>query len=103
MKYALPIAMLLLTGCANDHYTVVAGGLGSASGMKADLTDCKVYAIHAAADAQPHGGVLVGAVLGGAVGAVIGSAFDQPGQHIDIDQLVSTCMASRGYNGTSEN
>lgn len=97
------LAALLLTGCAHDNYTVVSGGPGSPAALSSDLTDCKVYAIHAAADAQPHGGVLVGTVLGGAVGAVIGSAFDQPGQHIDVDQLVSACMAARGYNGTSEN
>lgn len=97
-------AFALLTACANNNYAVIAGGPGSLTEMGSVLRTCRYDSMQAVAQDQPHGGLLVGAVLGGAVGAVIGAAVDGPGSpKPDVNQLIEQCMRQRGYDGTSEN
>ena len=98
------IALALLTACANNHYAVIAGGPGSPAEMQPALSSCRYGSMQTVGQAQPHGGLLVGAVLGGAVGAVVGAAVDGPGSpKPDVNQLIEECMRQRGYDGTSEN
>ncbi len=103
MKYALPLAMLLLAGCANDHYTVVAGGLGTPSGMSAALSDCRYESMQRAAQWNTHNAARAGVVVGGMIGAVIGVAFDSAAQDDNVDLITKACMADRGYSTTSAN
>ena len=98
------LALLLLSACANNRYTVIAGGPGSQTDMQSALSDCRYASMQQAAAAQNHGALFVGAVLGGMAGAVAGSLIDGPAQpHVDVNQLIEACMRDRGYDGTSEN
>ena len=91
------IGCLLLAGCANDKYAVMAGGAPTIIMSKA-LSDCKHDALVRYAQGQSH----VGAMLFGAAGA-LADADSGAMKASDIDPAIERCMAGKGYVGTSEN
>ena len=104
------IVALVVTGCAHDNYTVVAGGMGSSSQLSSDLHNCKHAAAELYAPRQTPGngiGILIGGVVGGAIGGaaaagVLAAGNSAPGVAKNIDAGIERCMADRGYAGTSD-
>lgn len=105
------LLLLLLAGCAVDHYEVAPGGNGSTEKMHDDLMDCKHEAWHAYYASRPNTDGVAGAagVLGGAIGgAIVGLATvsatpDTAMKTRDINPYIIKCMERKGYEGTSEN
>lgn len=122
MKKLLILAMLILSGCAHDNYSVIPNGNGSQGAMFDDLKSCKHDATSKywserndgrdtgdTATAGIIGGVLGGALGGALAGAIVGggaaggasSNNDGAMKTSDIDPYIENCMAARGYAGTS--
>lgn len=104
MKRSL-ILLLVMTGCANDHYVPNDNGMNTAlQACKKEAND-KFYAENSPLGGA--GGVAAG-VLGGAIGgAFIGavSAASAPETSMkanDINPYTENCMANKGYQGTSK-
>jgi hypothetical protein len=102
-------SVLVLSACANDHYTVIPNGPGSEVRMADDLWDCKMAAEARYQHATSHNAVALG-VLFGPIGAGVGGSIDQekekdnPGAQLsNINPNIERCMHEHGYDGTSEN
>jgi hypothetical protein len=89
-------ACLLLAGCANDQYAAVAGE--TAVPMSQALSGCKHDVLTRYAEGQSH----IGAVLLGPLGALL-DVDSGAMKASDIDPAIESCMADKGYVGTSEN
>lgn len=103
-------AALFLAGCANDRYAVIPDGPGSEVRLRSDLRSCKDLVMAQYRHDQSHGGLVIGAVVGGAIGGVAGGLVDLAGGQSgnamtlsDLNPAIESCMAQRGYAGTSEN
>jgi hypothetical protein len=114
---------MLLSGCANDQYTVNSIGPGSTQRLASDLHDCKIDVLHRYTHSHATE-VFVGAALGGIGGAAVGGGVaagaasgaiagtavsvadtsgDQPIPTSQVNPMVEQCMLDKGYTGTSEN
>ncbi len=101
-----------LVGCANDRVIVDTKGVDQAR-YQTDLAECETYAtqISTAKEAGEKG--LIGAVVGGAIGAVVGNhrtaeqiagagavsgaARGAGSAEARKDQIVRNCLRGRGY------
>ncbi len=101
-------ALALLSGCAQDVYTMANGQpITDQDKYSSDLYDCKMAAIHEYQEGGPNAGMLAAGALGGAIGgAIMGStsnlANDKGMKPSDINPAVEKCMSQKDYKGTSK-
>lgn len=104
----LALCAFTLSGCA-DNYSVAPGGPASELSLKADIKDCRDWASDQYLWVQGHGGGLVGGAMLAAASSTSTSDINRYGP-IDgrskptptLDQMIQSCMNSRGYTGSSK-
>jgi len=103
---ATAIAVLLLSGCAHDSYAV-RGGSASEARMHADAKECALDAVKTYYDRRNGVGVMVGAFVGGPVGAAAGYAVDESDDKLmklsELKPTVENCMRAKGYEPNADN
>lgn len=97
LQFGLIFIGIALSGCAEDHYTVIPDGAGSEARLRSDLRDCKDWAIREHFRRQPEANAALN--FFGAIGGAI-SAATQPAEN-NPNLLTEQCMREHGYNGTS--
>lgn len=105
-RIAIGFALLGLTACANDNYSVMPGSKGSQVRLSDDLLACKMRVNHEYYDQKTW---LSSAAegLGGAAGGLVSVGVTEvDGSTIkvgDLNSRVEDCMRGKGYEGTSSN
>ncbi|MDX1696815.1 MAG: hypothetical protein R3308_00935 [Thiohalobacterales bacterium] len=108
----LPVMILLLTACSSQRIIVDRQGTDM-SGYDRDLAECRDYAEQVPAGQEVAKGTLGGAIIGGALGAIVGdSRTAQRGAGAgalggavrggssagnEKDRVVKNCLRNRGY------
>jgi outer membrane lipoprotein SlyB len=109
------LALALLSGCATTQYRPLVDSGVSRGDYDDDVADCQQLADQRPAAAQAAGGAAVGAVLGALLGVAVGlrgndvanvAAWGAANGGIqgaaygsaEQQEIVSRCMAERGYN-----
>ena len=113
MKLYFPLLLvLLLAGCASHKVIIDKEGVDMAK-YERDLSACREYAGEVSTGEQAGKGALGGAVIGGAVGAILGgrrgaetlggvgavtgAARGGAGAEREKEQVVKNCLRGRGY------
>lgn len=113
MKRYIPLLLgLLLAGCASHKIIIDKEGVNM-SKYEQDLATCREYADEVSTGEEVGKGALGGAVIGGAVGAILGgrrgaetlggvgavTGAARGGAHgeQEKDQVVKNCLRGRGY------
>lgn len=113
MKLYSPILLgLLLAGCTSHKIIIDKEGVDMAK-YEQDLTACRAYAEEVPAGEEVGKGALGGAVVGGAVGAILGGrrgaealagvgavtggARGGAQEKREKEQVVKNCLRGRGY------
>jgi uncharacterized protein YcfJ len=113
--FGIALAFALLSGCATTQYRPIVDSGVSRGSYEADVDECQQLADQRPAAAHAVGGAAVGAVLGALLGVAVGlhgndvaevaawgaanggiegAAYGSAAQQ----DIVSRCMAGRGYN-----
>lgn len=110
MRIAAIASVLLLAGCAYNHYDVTPGSGADPTTMNVALGSCEKEAMSLYEKSQRENyslaNLVVGAFAGGAIGGfATGALSSEQGQMkaSDIDPYIQKCMADKGYTGESEN
>ncbi len=111
----IALVFAMLSGCATTQYRPLVDSSVSRGSYDDDVADCQHLAAQRPAAAQAAGGAAVGAVLGALLGAAVGlhgndvaevAAWGAASGGIngaaygsaEQADIVSRCMAGRGYN-----
>ena len=112
VRICVPL-LLVITACTTTHEIIIDRKGVNMSSYEADLAECRVYAGEVAAGEKVVKGAASGAVVGGAVGAVLGDSSDaargagvgaitggargvSQGEQ-DKLRVVKNCLRGRGY------